>query len=227
MRGILVSRFFLNLRHVFFRRDNDDLESLESLRIRIPTISADDLVGNLGAPLRTSPISGPRASASSGPSRQRRSRIGADPLLDWDVDDEDLEDVEITSRRPILAGLRMDPNKVGESSVSPLWRKEFDGMGVEGEEIVSLVNRNGSNGDPLSPVQSTHSSKGEGDRESLPPARQPSKSTVDEGDALLVEMGEEGWDRYSREQARTSIASTVNSSYQAREITPARMSYFG
>jgi len=44
------------------------------------------------------------------------------------------------------------------------------------------------------PIQSVHL-KGEGGRSSLPPSRQPSKSTVDEGDALLPVVDAGGHDR--------------------------------
>lgn len=160
-----------------------------------------------------------------------KARVGADPLLDWDVDeldDEDLEDVEITSRRPMLVGLEIDPNVVGVGSGMPLWRKEFDGIGVEGEEAISLMKQNGNNGMVQTPTSSAHShSKGEGDRNSLPPSRQPSKSTVDEGDRLLADADandDDDSDGYSRDPMRSSMTSTVNS--EGGVVSPRRTSYF-
>jgi len=213
----------------------------------MPTIASEDLVGNLGAPLRSTFTPGPRASASSseistGASsgfslRQRQKfldkgkvRAGADPLLDWDVDDlddEDLEDVEVTSHRPMLFGLEIDPNVGGGGSGKPLWRKEFDGIGVEREEAISLMDRNGTGSAAQTPIRSAHSNpKGEGDRSSSPPSRQPSKSTVDEGDALLADADENYGDpdEYLRDQMRSSMASTVNSG--GPEVSPRRSSYF-
>ena len=250
LRSILVARFFLNLRHVFFRKDRAGPESLSSFNIRIPTITSEDLVGNLGAPLRSPFASGPHASSSSyaplpsGPSeiptgiaagsslRQRKKhpnkgKARADPLLDWDVDDlddEDLEDTEITSREPMLVGLEIYPDvREGEGSRGPVWRRGFDEVG---EEIIPLMDRDGENSAAQTPMRSMHS-EGEGDRNSLPPNRQPSKSTVDETDALLVgedENDEEDPDGYSRDPMRSSLASTVNSEVQ--EVSPRRVSYF-
>lgn len=173
------------------------------------------------------------ASGSSLRQRQRlrnkgKARIGADPLLDWDVDDldeEDLEDVEITSRRPMLVGLEIDPTMGGEGSAEPLWRKEFDGIKVEGEEALSLMNRSGNNSAAQTPIRSAHSdSRVEGHRSSPPLSRQPSKSTVDEGDALLVITDDDDSDGYSRDPMRTSMASTVNS--ERREVIPRSTPYF-
>ena len=143
-----------------------------------------------------------------------------------DLDDEDLEDMEITSRRPMLVGLEIDPEMRGEGSERPVWRKGFDGVGVRGEEVIPLMNRDGNDGASQTPIQSTHS-KGEGGRSSSPPSRQPSKSTVDEGDALLVdeeENEEEDTDEYLRDPMRSSLASTMNS--EKREVSPRRTSYF-
>jgi len=224
--------------------------------MRIPAIASEDLVGNLGAPLRSTFTSGPRASASSSAAlppwsletstgaalgsslHQRRKilnkgkvRAGADPLLDWDVDDlddEDLEDMEVTSPRPMLFGLEIDPNVRGEGSGKPLWRKEFDGIGVEREEAISLMDRNGTESASQTPIRSAHSHpKGEGNRSSSPPSRQPSKSTVDEGDGLLAgadENDEEDPDEYMRDPPRASMTSTVNS--HGLEVSPRRSSYF-
>ena len=143
-----------------------------------------------------------------------------------DLDEEDLEDREITSRRPILVGLEIDPNIRGEGSGEPWWREVLDGIGVEREETVSLMNQNGNNSAAQTPVRSTHSHpKGKGDEKSSPPSRQPSKSTVDEGDALLFDGGEndEDSDEYSRDPMRTSLASTVNS--EGRVVSVRRTSY--
>lgn len=138
------------------------------------------------------------------------------------MDDEDLEDVEIISRRPILVGLEIGPSVGGEGSGEPLWKKEFDGIRVEGEEAVSLMNRNGNNSAAQTPIRGAHSdSRGEGDRSSLPPSRQPSKSTVDEGDALLADTDDEDLVRYP---GRPSMASTVDSDRQ--EVRPRITSYF-
>lgn len=191
LRGILISRFFLNLRHVFFKKDGSSSGTISSLRIRIPTITSEDFVGNLGAPLRSSLTSGQYPLASPGPSSRRKSCVGADPLLDrcaGELEEEDLDDdVEITSRRPILVGLGIDPNLVGEGSGRPLWRKEFDGIGVEGEEVILLVDRKGKDR-ARSPVRSESSPPvGEDDGELVPPGRQLLKSAVDEADALLVD----------------------------------------
>jgi len=236
---------------VFFKRDDTSAESLSSLRIRVPTITSDDLVGNLGAPLRSSFTPGPRASESSSTGllqfrtstglasgssphqRQRalykgKARAAADPLLDWDVDDlddEDLEDMEITSRRPILVGLEVDMSMRGDGSVESLWKKDFDGIGVQREEAISLISPTGNKSATPTPIRSAHShSTGESDRDSLPLNRQPSKSTVDEGDALLVDADDDDSDGFSRDLMRSSMASTVNS--DGRQVSPRRMSYF-
>ena len=240
LRCILITRFFLNLRHVFFKKRTNNFETLSAFNFRIPTIASEDIVGNLGAPLRDSFTSGhasvsssvERSSwsleastrATSGSSlrpRQKRPNKGkarADPLLDWDVDDldeEELEDMEIVSRRPMLVGLEIDPNAMGEGSGGAVWREGFDGINVEGEEAISLMNRGENNSVANTPIRSVHShSKGEGGRNSLPPSRHPSKSTVDEGDALLVDA-----DAYSR----SSMASTVHS--ESWEVSPRRTSY--
>ena len=239
---------------MFFKRDSIGAESLSSLRIRVPTITSDDFVGNLGAPLRSSFTPGPRASESSstgllhfrtstglasGSSPHQRqgaldkgkARATVDPLLDWDVDeldDEDLEDMEITSRRPILVGLEVDMSMRGGGSVESLWRKDFDGIGVRREEAVSLISPTGNKSTAQTPIRSTHShSTGEGDRNSLPLNRQPSKSTVDEGDALLVDADDDDGDPggYPRDLMRSSMASTVNSEL-GRQVSPRRVSYF-
>lgn len=141
-----------------------------------------------------------------------------------DLDDEDLEDTEITSREPMLVGLEIYPDvREGEGSRGPVWRRGFDEVG---EEIIPLMDRDGENSAAQTPMRSMHS-EGEGDRNSLPPNRQPSKSTVDETDALLVgedENDEEDPDGYSRDPMRSSLASTVNSEVQ--EVSPRRVSYF-
>lgn len=249
LRVILITRFFLNLRHIFFKEDPNSPETLSSFNVRIPTIASEDLVGNLGAPLRDSFTSEPRASGSSYttlPSwspdtsmarlstssmrrRQKRRDKGkarADPLLDWDVDDlddEDLDDVEIVASRPMLVGLGIEPNvKGGGSVVSPVWKRGFNGIGAEGEEAISLMNRDGSHSAAQTPIRSAHP-EGQGDRSSLPPSRQPSKSTVDEGDALLVDAGEND-DGYARDSMISSVASTMRS--EGLEVSPRRTSYF-
>jgi len=238
---------------VFFKRnDSGTRDSLSSLRIRVPTITSEDLVGNLGAPLRSSFTPGPRASESSttgllqfrtstglasgsSPHQRRRAlhkgkaRAAADPLLDWDVDDlddEDLEDMEIISPRPILAGLEVDMGMRGEGHVESLWRKDFDGIGVEREEAISLISPTGNKSAAQTPIRSAHSHPtSEGDRNLLPLNRQPSKSTVDEGDALLADPDDDDdSDGFSRDLMRSSMASTVNS--EGREVSPRRVSYF-
>ena len=206
---------------MFFKRNNNP-ETPSALKIKIPMIPSEDLVGNLGAPLRSTSISVSRTSPASGSTRPRESRVSADPLLDWnadDDDDEELEDIEITSSRPMLVGLEIDPNGVGEGSGSPLWRKEFDRVGVE--EVTSLMSRNAKAVAARTTVRSTYSPPMV-DTESLLPSRQPSKSTVEEG-ALLVDVD---WDLDSplRYPPRASIASTVNS--DPREVIPRRLSYF-
>ena len=237
---------------MFFKRDSTGAESLSSLGIRVPTITSDDFVGNLGAPLRSSFTPRPRASESSstgllqfrasnglasgysphqrqGALYKGKGRAVSDPLLDWDVDDlddDDLEDMEITSHRPILVGLEVDRSMRGEGSVESLWRKDFDGIGVQREEAVSLISPTGNKSAAQTPIRSAHShSTGEGDRNSLPLNRQPSKSTVDEGDGLLVDADDDDLDGYPRDLMRSSMASTVNSEL-GRQVSPKRMSYF-
>jgi len=241
LRAILVNRFFLNLRHVFFEQEHATTDTL-SFRVRVPTVTSGSMVGNLGAPLRSIFLSEPRTSessttplssrsfASTGASslrrRQRRrekgkARIGSDPLLDWDVDDlddEDLEDVEITSRRPMLVGLGIDlPDVRGESSGQALLRGGF-GRTEIGEEGVPLII--GSNSS--TPIRSAHfPSEGGGGRNSLPPSRQPSKSTAGDKDGLLVDVGDEN--EYSMDQLRMSVASTIDGG--GRRVSPRRSSF--
>jgi len=153
-----------------------------------------------------------------------KGKIGADPLLDWDVDDlddEDLEDMEIISPSPMLVGLVMGPSARGEGS-EPLVRKEGFGGTVVEEEASLLINRDGNDSAAQTPIQSVHP-RGEGDRSSLPPSRQPSKSTVEEGDALLVDAGgiDEDLDEYSM---RLSLGSVANS--DRRIVSPRRASFF-
>ena len=227
---------------MFFKKDRNSLETLSSLRVRVPTIINEELVGNLGAPLRSTFTSDdPRSSEStyttlgtgSGSSlRQRRrhrnrGKARADPLLDWDVDDlddEDLEDMEIESRRPMYVGLQIDPNMRGEGSGGPVWRKGFDGIGAGGEEAMPFVTRSESISSAQTPIRSVPPKS---DRSSLPPSRHPSKSTVEEGDALLVyadENEEEPDSGHSMGPFRPSLASTVES--EDREVIPRRTSYF-
>jgi len=146
-----------------------------------------------------------------------------------DLDDEDLEDMEITSHRPMLVGLEIDPNMMEKGGGEPLWKKEYDGLGMEGEENIALMNQDGETSAAQTPTRSTHTHpKGEGNRNSLPPSRQPSKSTVDEGDALLADgdgSDEEGSDEHPRDPMRSSMASTV-ASIQGREVSPRRASLF-
>ena len=173
MRGILVSRFITNLRHVFSERADGDSRLLSTLKVRVPIISSVDIVGNLGAPLRSSPTSGLRFSAHSGSSHQCKSRVSTDSLVDEDVDDlddPDLEDTETTSWRPMLVGLGIDRDIVGEGSGMPVWRKEPDGQDVH------------SNLDD------------EGSGRSLPFDRHPSNPTGSRGYSLLVGGYDEGWD---------------------------------
>ena len=229
---------------MFFGKDRNGPETV-SFKVRIPTIASDDLVGNLGAPLRSTFSSGPltstssngwpletRTSAAAGSSLRQRRKLSnkgktrADPLLDWDVDDlddEDLEDVEIISQRPMLVGLGIDPNLRGEGSGEAVRRKGFDGIGAEGEEVIALMTCDGNDSATQTPMQSARS-KGEGDRDSLPPSRQPSKSTVDEGDALLGDADENDDEDTEEFHPRSSMASTVNSKF--REVSPRRTSYF-
>ena len=238
LRAILVNRFFLNLRHVFFERDHVKTDTL-SFRVRVPTVS-DSVVGNMGAPLRstflseprtsessTTPLSSSRSFASAGGSSLRRrkrrlekskARIGSDPLLDWDVDDldeEDLEDIEITSRRPMLVGLGIDlPDMRGESSTQAMMRKEFAVKALEGEEGLPLML--GSNNS--TPIRSAHfPSGGRCERCSSPLARY----TVDQGDVLLVDVGDE--DEYVMDPLRMSVASTLDDG--GRRVSPRRWSF--
>ena len=126
--------------------------------------------------------------------------------------------MEITARRPMLVGLGIDlPDVRGESSSQALLRKEFGGKERGGEEGVPLMIPGGSNSS--TPIRSAHfPSEGGGDRNSLPPSRQPSRSTADEGDGLLVDVGEE--DEYSMDPLRMSLASTVG-----RRVSPRRASF--
>ena len=135
-----------------------------------------------------------------------------------DLDDEELEDMEIISPSPMLVGLEMDPNAMEGGSVLPVWKKDFGEIGA-GEEAISLMSRDGSDSAAQTPIQSEYP-KGEGDMSPPPPSRQPSKSTVDEGDALLVDMGGSEEDEYSM---RLSMASTANS--VGPEVSPRRASY--
>jgi len=134
--------------------------------------------------------------------------------------------MEITSHRPILVGLGIGPSVRGEGNVESLWRKDFDGIGVEREEAISLISPTGNNSAARTPIRSTRShSTGKGDRNSSPPSRQPSKSTVHEGVGLLVDADdEEDLDEYSRDPMRSSMASTVDS--EGRVVSPRRTSYF-
>ena len=244
LRTVLVTRFFLNLRHVFFKKGRSGTESFSTIRVQVPTVASDDLVGNLGAPLRSSFLSEPRASGSSyttlpsstfetssnrtsasslRPRRKpfNKGKARADPLLDWDVDDlddEDLEDMEIISPSPMLVGLEMDPNAGGGGGGPSMRKKDFGGIEAA-EEGRSLINRDGSDSAAQTPIQSAHP-KGVGDGSPPPPSRQPSKSTVDEGDALLVDVDENDEEGYSM---RFSV-STSNS--VGREISPRRASFF-
>jgi len=131
-----------------------------------------------------------------------------------DLDDEDLEDMEIISPSPMLVGLEMDPNARGGGSGPSVRKKDFTGIG-EAEEGLALINQGGSDGQ--TPIQSTHP-KGQGDMSPPPPGRHPSKSTVDEGGALLVDADDE--EGYSM---RLSM-STTNS--VGREVSPRRASFF-
>jgi hypothetical protein len=204
LRGMLTSRFFLNLRHIFFEKDKDGPGTLSSFKVKIPTIVGEDFVGNLGAPLRGSPVSGPYPSAASDPSRQLGSPVGADPLLDRnteDMDDEDLEDVEITSRRPMLVGLGIGPSVMGQGSGRPLWRREYDGIGLEEEEAISLMDPKGKS-TARTPVRRARSHPmGDSNQGLALPGRQLSESTVDEVGSLLADKYGygEGLDRDSRE----------------------------
>ena len=137
-----------------------------------------------------------------------------------DLDEEDPEDREIISDRPILVGLEM-----GEGRSESLWRKDFDGIEVEREEAISLMSPARNKSTAQTPIRSAHShSPGQGDRNSLPLNRQPSKSTVDEEDALLVDADDDDdLDGYSRDPIRASIT-TMNS--ECREVSPRRTSYF-
>jgi len=83
-------------------------------------------------------------------------------------------------------------------------------------------NRNGKPIAARTPVRSTFSPPRVA-TESLPPGRQPSKSTVEEDYALLVDVD---WDLDSplTYPPRASIASTANS--DPREVIPRRLSYF-
>ena len=165
-----------------------------------------------------------RTSASSLRPRRKplnKGKARADPLLDWDVDDlddEDLEDMEIISPSPMLVGLEMDPNARGGSGGPSVRRIDSGGIG-EAEEGISLLNQGGSDSAAQTPIQSAYP-KGEGDRSPPPPSRQPSKSTVDEGDALLVDADGNDEEGYSM---RFSV-STTNS--VGREVSPRRASFF-
>lgn len=207
LRGILVSRFFLNLRHVFLKKDESSAKTLTSLRIRVPTITSENLVGNIGAPLRSSPISGPYPPAPSGSSRRRESSVVDDPLLDQDLDDsddEDLEGAEIVSYRRVFVRLGIDQNIVGEGSKEPSWRREVDGTGVEEEEIGWLVDPKGKNR-ARTPARSArlHPIGEPGDGGMLPPGRQSLEPAVGEADALLV--GRYGYDEGLGMDSRESI----------------------
>jgi len=178
----------------------------------------------MSLPSWSSETSSNRTSASSLRPRRKpfnKGKAHADPLLDWDVDDlddEDLEDMEIISPSPMLVGLDMDPTARGEGGGSSTRKVDFDGI-EKAEEGISLINQGGSESAAQTPIQSTHP-KAEGDRSPPPPSRHPSKSTVDEGDALLADADENDEEGYSM---RLSM-STTNS--VGREISPRRVSFF-
>lgn len=161
-------------------------------------ISGEDLVGNLGAPLRSSLISRSRVATPSGPSPRRETRgAAADPLLGWDLDDMDNEEIEVvgvTSRRPMLASLVIDSDAVGGGNGKLSWRREFDGIGAE-EEVGSLMERKGKN-KARTPIRSAHSPRICGGLWT-PLVRRPSKSALDEVDALLADA--HGYDEGSNE----------------------------
>lgn len=174
-------------------------------------IDSEDLVGNLGAPLRRSPVSGPYPSGSSS---RREPSVGADPLLDWDADDfddEDLEEVEIISHRPMLVGLGIDPNVVEQSNREPLWKREYDVIGAEGEEVVSLMDRKGKSvvRTPMRSARGSHL-MGDGDANLTLLGRQSSKSTVGEAGALLVDSMSIGEDLDVDRDSRGSIDDFLN-----------------
>lgn len=226
LRAILVSRFFLNLRHVFLEKSNSGPENPSSVKVKIPKFAGDGLVGNLGAPLRVGSVPGQRISASSGSSRmplnQPSPRAGLDPLLDWDVDEfEEIDDAEITSSRPMFVGLEIDQSMTWETVERPLWRKDVEELGVEGEEAVSLVNQDGRTGSVQTTIQSTHPySRGEGNMGPVWSTRRPSR-TGNEGDTLLVDMDEVG---YSWDHPRAPVTLMVNS--DPHGVTPGRTSSF-
>jgi len=126
--------------------------------------------------------------------------------------------MEIIAPSPMLIGLEMDPNARGGGAGPSMRKKDFGGIG-EAEEGTSLINRDGSDSASQSPVQGVHP-KGEGDRSPPPVSRQPSKSTVDEGDALLVDMDENDEEGYSM---RFSVSTSTS---VGREVSPRRASFF-
>jgi len=83
IRTILISRFFINLRNIYIK--DDDPPSLSEMRVRIPTISMTDIVGNLGAPI------GDHTSLS----------------------DSTVMDEPIVARKPMLVGLEASGSGVG------------------------------------------------------------------------------------------------------------------
>ena len=87
-----------------------------------------------------------------------------------DVDDEDLRDAEVISLRPMLVCMGIDTDVVGQGSARPLWRRKVDGIGVRGEEVISLMDLKGKSR-VRTPVQSSAAcshSMGEDDGELLP-----------------------------------------------------------
>lgn len=142
-----------------------------------------------------------------------------------DLDEEELEDVEIVSRSPMLVGLKIDPDVRGEGSGEPLWRKDPYGIGVEAEKVIVFMNRSGSHGAAQTPISAHPHPKSKGDRDSLPLSRHPSDSTAHEGSALLADPDDcDDLDGYPRDPMRSSLASTVNS--EGQQVSPRRTSYF-
>ena len=153
--------------------------------------------------------------------RQRRrekgkARIGSDPLLDWDVDDlddEDLEDMEITSRRPMLVGLGINlPDVRGEGSGQVPLRREFGGKEAGEEALPLMIGSNSS-----TPIRSAYFLLENGGEKSFSPHR---RRTVNQGDGFLVDVGEE--DEYTMNVLRMSVASTIDG---GQRVSPRRWSF--
>ncbi|KAI0760580.1 hypothetical protein C8Q74DRAFT_1451481 [Fomes fomentarius] len=109
---IFLTRFMLNLRGVYLSNDASSATSISGfLRDRDPTATisgihfSSSVVGNMGAPLKSFPLSLGSDSVDSYTAHSSRTRFSdkhAGVPVEWDTEDETLE----TSSDPLFAGLR-------------------------------------------------------------------------------------------------------------------------